>query len=102
MKKDVLNFCTACKGKIKDDLNNKNLDSHSLIGKYLAVNTEFRVRIIVDYAMGVKPNITDSIFLDKEDLKYLYDKYVKKLEAEKQSNIDELMSDYLRIVQPNK
>lgn len=91
----IQEFCSIYKKKLNND--------KDIAEKPLEFLSDYRDRIIfyVSYnthspaSPGSLFNLNTSIMrLDEEDLKYLYDKYSKKLKEEMDKNINELKDKY--------
>ncbi len=81
MESDILQFCKAYKKSISK--NNKNNISFSICLE-TTIPTNFIILSSHDILLE----------LDNEDLKYLYDKYSKKLKSEKQKAIKKIENQY--------
>ena len=91
----IKDFCVKYNEKLKNDKDIKE--------NQLDVFNDYRDRINFNLNMYVIcPNIHwteqyngQNLFrLDEEDLKYLYNKYSKKIEAEMERNIEKVKNDY--------
>lgn len=79
MNNKIITFCNKYKEYLKSQ-NNKKMSIR------FAVN-----HTSVGYILGFEEQ---TINLDEEDLKYLYDKYSKKLQKEMEKNINEIKKLY--------
>lgn len=96
MKTGILEFCTKYLEKLKNDKEIKELeidvykDNRPRISFYL----KYRFNIPGSPTMSLGLSGKTLFDLDEEDLKYLYEKYSKRLTGEMNENIDNVKELY--------
>ena len=94
MNTDINRFCNRYLKKLKNDKDILEKEIHSFDDVRERISFHITLKSYVPSSIGQTDYSTLLFALDDEDLKYLYDKYSKKLQEEMKQNIDEVKQMY--------
>jgi len=91
MDTEIRDFCVKYNEKIKNDKDIKDNQLYFFSDYRERINFYLNIHVSCLHYIGNGQNL---FMLDEEDLKYLYKKYSKKIEAEMEHNIAKVKDSY--------